>query len=688
MVNSPPLAQLPFELPPFESIRPEHAEGAIDAVLTTNRRALETLRCALNDPAQVITWDTLVAPLDEMGERLRRVWGPISHLFSVTNTVEWRQAHNACLPKITSFNLEISQDYTLYKAYQALASGSHFPKLSAARQKVIRDALRDFRLAGISLPEGEKKKYRAGALRLAAAQTKFEENVIDAVQAWEKYVPEESSLTGMKSAGKERARQKAADKGRDGYLLTLDFPSYDAVIRYADDRALRREIFEAYATRASDQGPLAGRFDNTPLIEEILGLRHEQATLLGFANYAELSLASKMAPSVVAVESFLLDMNVRVRSKAFAELDRIKTLAALDGIADFESWDLPYYSERLRTERLGFSEDQLRPYFSAPRVLRGLFELVERQFGVRVEAIDGVTTWHRDVRTFGLRDADNRWIGFFYLDPYSRQDKRGGAWMDECVGRHRDADGVHLPSAYLTCNFGRAAEGSPPLWTHTEVVTLFHEFGHGLQHMLTNVDEAAVSGIRGVAWDAVELPSQFMENWCFDGECLRSFARHWQTDEPLPDALLLKLTASRSFLTGLSTARQLELALFDLRVHRDYDPGAGARIGLTLDAVRREVSVMPPPPFSRMPQSFGHVFAGGYAAGYYSYKWAEVLASDAFSAFEEAGFAPDTGRSFRDTILALGGSEEAMDVFVRFRGRPPTIDALLRQIGLELGIKA
>ena len=670
-------------LPAFATIRPEHAEPAVDAILAENRVALEIVRSTVFEAAGEATWDNLVAPLEEVGERLARVWGPISHLFSVTNTGGWRSAYAACLPKVTSYNVDLAQDFVLFKAYERLRANHSFDSLPASRQKVISDALRDFRLSGIALPDHDKARFKTTALRISELQAKFEENVIDSVQAWSKHVVEQRALAGMKATGKQGAEQRARDKGLPGYLLTLDFPSYDAVVRYAEDRDLRREIFEAYATRASDQGPLAGRFDNTPLIEEIMRLRHEQASLLGFSNYAELSLAPKMAPSVDAVERFLLELSGRVRPKAIAELEEVKEFAARDGVVDFEPWDLAYYSDKVRVHRLGFSDDDLRPYFSAPRVLQGLFALVERQFGVRIEAVDDVETWHPDVATYAVRDTDGHRIGLLYLDPYSRQDKRGGAWMDECVGRRRTPLGVQAPAAYLTCNFGSPVEGLPTLWTHAEVVTIFHEFGHALQHLLTRVDEAAVSGIRGVPWDAVELPSQFMEHWCFEPECLRTFARHWETNAPIPESLLRGLRESRAFQSGLATVRQIELALFDLRVHRDYQVNVGARVQATFDAVRREVSVLQPPPFSRTAQSFGHVFAGGYAAGYYSYKWAEVLASDAFSAFEEGQYSPDIGRRFRDTVLALGGSRDAMDVFVDFRGRKPTMDALLRHIGLE-----
>jgi oligopeptidase A len=670
-------------LPPFATIRPEFADPAVDAVLRENRAAVGAIDAMVADPSWEPTWETLILPLEDVGDRLARVWGPIAHLFSVMNSDGWRAAYAACLPKVTSFNMDLAQDVALFRAYERLASGVGFDSFPASRRKVIGDALRDFRLSGIALPERERARFKAAALEISALQTKFEENVIDSVQAWSKAVAEERALTGMKATGKQAAQQKAKEKGQPGYLLTLDFPSYDAVVRYADDRNLRRELFEAYATRASDQGPLAGRFDNTPLIEQIMALRHEQARLLGFSNFAEFSLASKMAPSVEAIETFLLELSARVRAKAVSELSEVMALAANEGVSDFEPWDLAYYSDKVRAHRLGFSEDDLRPYFSASGVLRGIFGLVERQFGVRIESASDIETWHPDVGTYAVRDSDGLLIGLCYLDLYSRQDKRGGAWMDECVGRRLTRRGAQVPSAYLTCNFGSPVDGSPALWTHAEVVTIFHEFGHALQHLLTRVDEAAASGIRGVPWDAVELPSQLMEHWCFEPECLRTFARHWETGAPIPDSLLQGLRVSRAFHSGLATVRQIELALFDLRVHRDYQPSEGARVQATLDAVRKEVSVIYPPAFARMPQSFGHVFAGGYAAGYYSYKWAEVLASDAFAAFEEARFAPQVGRKFRDTVLAFGGSRDAMDVFVDFRGRKPTIDALLRHAGID-----
>jgi oligopeptidase A len=671
-------------LPPFDQIRPEFAEVALDEVLAANRAALERLLAAQDASGAEPRWETLIEPLEDLGDRLQRVWGPISHLFSVTSSAEWRKAYNACLPKITAYSIELSQSEPLYRAYKALADAPAFAGYSTARRKVVTDALRDFRLSGIGLPPEQKARYKELSLKLSELQTKFEENLMDAIQAWSLLVTDETRLAGMTESARQAARDKAQAKQQSGWLLTLDFPSYDAVITYADDREQRREIYTAYATRASDQGPQAGQFDNGPLMEQILAARFELAQLLGYANYAELSLATKMAESPDEVDAFLTDLARRARPRAQAELDTLKAYARKrDGLEDFQPWDAPYYAEKLKAETLGLAEEALRPYFPLPGVLDGMFGLVQRLYGVRVERAENISTWHADVSTWRLTDAAGERVGLFYLDPYARDEKRSGAWMDECLGRRRGPAGLQQPSAYLVCNFTPPRPGQPALLTHDEALTLFHEFGHGLHHLLTRVDEASVSGIRGVAWDAVELPSQFMENWAYDPATLRGFARHWQTGEPLPDAEIEKLRASRHFQTGLATVRQLEFSLFDLRLHRDYDPARGADVLGAIDAIRNEVAVSKPPAFNRMPWSFSHIFAGGYAAGYYSYKWAEVLSADAFAAFEESGFAAETGIRFRDTVLAQGGSRDAMDIFVEFRGRKPTVDALLRHSGLN-----
>jgi oligopeptidase A len=674
-------------LPAFDRIRPEDAEPAVDAVLSANRAALQALFARAEGSGDEPTWESLVEPLDDLSERLGRVWGPISHLFAVTSTAAWRAAYNACLPKVTQYQLEISQDVRLLAAYERLQSGSLHRALAQPRQQVLRHALRDFKLSGTTLTGMPRSRFGEIVLRLSELQSKFQENVLDSVQAWSKLVGDEAALEGMTVQGKAAARTKAQAKGKDGFRLTLDFPSYDAVMRCANDRALRRELYEAYATRASDRGPLAGQFDNGPLMEEILALRHEQARLLGFRDYAEVSLQTKMANSADEVERFLLDLSRKTRPFAESELRELREFATdHDGMSSLEPWDLPYYSEKLKEERLGYSQDELRPYFPAPEVVRGMFALVERLYGIRIEEVHGIATWHPDVTTYRLLDASGGHFGTFYLDPYARDDKRGGAWMDECLGRRRTPHVAQEPAAYLTCNFAPALAGQPALLTHEEVVTLFHEFGHGLHHLLTRVDEPGVSGIRGVQWDAVELPSQFMENWCYEETALRPFARHFQTGEPLPAALLQKLKAARRFQAGLAMARQIEFALFDLRLHGTRFQSAGEHAGEqilhVLGQVRKEVSVLSLPEWNRMPSSFSHIFGGGYAAGYYSYKWAEVLSADAFQAFEETNFSPETGRRFRESVLARGGSRDAMDLFVSFRGRRPNAEALLRQAGL------
>ncbi len=671
----------PNTLPAFDAIKPEHAEPAIDGVLADNRAALATLLASLSAGGKAPSWESLIEPQEDWSDRLSRAWGPVQHLFGVTSTADWRKAFNAVQPKITEYGLELSQNEALYQAYEQLAASPAAASFSPTRRKVLKDAIRDFKLSGIALPADQKARYKVIALRLSELQTKFEENLMDAVQAWSKPVIDEALLAGMTEEGKAQAAGKAKAKSQDGWLLTLDFPSYDAVISYADNRELRFELYEAYATRASELGPQAGQFDNTPLMQEIIALRDEEARLLGFGNFAELSLATKMAESPDAVEAFLLDLARKARPFALAELEELRAFAkARDGLTDLQPWDVAYYSEKLKEQKLGYSEEELRPYFPAPQVIAGMFEVVERMYGVRIVAAPGIATWHKDVTTWRLSETDGTEIGLFYLDPFAREDKRGGAWMDECLVRRRTATGLQRPAAYLTCNFTPPLGDQPALLTHDEVVTLFHEFGHGLHHLLTRVDEASVSGIRGVAWDAVELPSQFMENWCYDRATLNGFARHYQTGETIPDALLAKLQAGRGYQAGLMTLRQVEFALFDLRLHRDTADGKA--ILDRLHEARALVSVFPPPAWNRMPNSFGHVFAGGYAAGYYSYKWAEVLSADAFAAFEESDFSPATGRRFRDTVLANGGSQEAMDLFIAFRGRKPEVEALLRHSGL------
>ncbi|MEX0732084.1 MAG: oligopeptidase A [Aquisalimonadaceae bacterium] len=668
-------------LPPFSAIKPEHVEPAIDQLLADSRQTLERLLNDNDNPG----WETLVEPLEEMDDRLSKAWSPVSHLNAVMNNDDLRSAYNACLPKLSAYTTEMGQNPRLFKAYVGIREHADFAKLSPARQRTVTNALRDFRLSGVDLPEDRKARFGEIASRLSALAAKFEENVLDSTNAWKKHLKSADALAGLPESGLAVARQAAEGEGLDGYLLTLDFPSYFAVMAHADDRALREEVYTAFATRASDQYPIGSNWDNREIMEEILALRHEQALLLGFNNYAELSLVTKMAKSTAEVTGFLEDLAARSRPVAQKELEELRAYARDSlGLDDLQPWDLTWAGEKLRQDRYQLSQEDLRPYFPTNRVIDGLFQVVQRLYNVTIsERTEDVDTWHPDVQFFEIRDADGSVRGQFYTDLYARTKKRGGAWMDVCRVRRKRADGLQIPVAYLTCNFTPSVGGQPALLTHDEVETLFHEFGHGLHHMLTRIDCAAVSGISGVPWDAVELPSQFMENWCWEREALDLFAAHYQTGEPIPETLYQRMRAARNFQSAMQMVRQLEFSLFDFRLHAEYDPNRGAHVHEILDDVRDRVSVMKPPSWHRFPNSFGHIFAGGYAAGYYSYKWAEVLSADAFSRFEEDGiFSQEAGQAFLTNILEKGGSEELMKLYVAFRGREPTIDALLRHSGL------
>ncbi|QKT03683.1 oligopeptidase A [Ectothiorhodospiraceae bacterium 2226] len=668
-------------LPAFSQIRPEHVEPAIDQILADNRAARE----ALLAQAGPYTWDNLVAPLEALEDRLERAWSPVGHLNAVVNSEALRAAYNACLPKLSAYATELGHDSRLFAAYQSIREGREYQRLDAAQRKVIDNALRDFRLAGVDLPAQIKANYKAVQEELTALCSRFADNVLDATQAWTRHITDEAGLAGLPPSTRALARQAAERNGLEGWLLNLEPPTYIAVMTYADDRALREAMYEAYVTRASDQGPVPGRYDNTEVIDRILALRHQSAELLGFPNYAELSLATKMAGDPEHVLSFLNGLAERAVPRAREEFAALCAYAREHhGLAELGPWDVAYYSEKLRKQRHDLSQEELKPYFPAPRVVQGLFAVVERLYGLRVQALDGVDSWHEDVRFYEIRDAEDTVRGRFYLDLYARPHKRGGAWMDECVRRRRSAEGLQVPVAYLTCNFTPPVDDTPALLTHNEVVTLFHEFGHGLHHMLTRVDYAPVSGINGVPWDAVELPSQFMENWCWEYEALALISGHVESGEPLPRELFDKLRAARNFQSAMKTVRQLEFALFDFRLHHEYHPAwQGRYVQPLLDDVRDKLAVVPVPPYNRFQHSFSHIFAGGYAAGYYSYKWAEVLSADAYSQFEEHGiFDQATGRRFLETVLEQGGSREPMELFVAFRGREPRIDALLRHNGL------
>jgi len=667
-------------LPPFSAIRPEHVEPAIDTLLTENRRTVE----ALLAQAQAPSWDSLVEPLEAMDDQLNRAWSPVSHMNSVVNSAALRAAYNACLPRLSEYATEMGQNAGLFQAFSQIASGEDYAHLDTAQKKSIDNALRDFRLSGVELDEAARARYKAIMQELSTLAAKYSDHVLDATNAWRKQITDRRLLDGLPETALSLARQNAQRQDLDGWLFNLEFPSYQPLMTYADNRELRREVYSAYVTRASDQGPQAGQWDNREVMETILDLRHEAAQLLGFGNHAERSLATKMASSTDQVMDFLNDLAARSRPAAATELEEVRAFAQLQGgLAELQAWDIPYFSEKLRQQKYAISQEELKPYFPEPRVVQGLFTIVERLYGLRIAAVEGVDTWHEDVRFYRIHDAAGKLRGEFYLDLYARPHKRGGAWMDECVCRRRTASGLQTPVAYLTCNFSPPIGADPALFTHDEVITLFHEFGHGLHHMLTQVDYASVSGINGVAWDAVELPSQFMENWCWEREALDLIGAHYQSGEKIPEGLYQRMQQAKNFQSAMQMMRQLELALFDFRLHLEYDPARGPRIRETLDAVRKQVAVVQPPAFNRFENSFTHIFGGGYAAGYYSYKWAEVLSADAFSAFEETGiFNRDTGGKFLNSILEQGGAREPMELFVEFRGREPTIDALLRHSGL------
>jgi oligopeptidase A len=673
-----PLLQA-FDLPAYSAIRPEHVEPAVDALLADNRKAIAEL---LKQQSGTPSWKGLVLLLDELNARLGQAWSPVSHLNAVCNNAELRAAYEACLPKLSEYATELGQNRALFQAYEALASSPEAEGFEVAQKTILEHALRDFRLSGIDLPEAEQQRYGAVQMKLSELASKFSNQLLDATQAWTKQVTDEAALAGLTASAKAQMKQAAEAKGLDGWLISLEFPSYFAVMTYADDRALREEVYAAYCTRASDQGPNAGQYDNGPLMLEILALRQELAKLLGFANYAELSLASKMAETTDQVLHFLRDLGVRGKPFAEQDLRELQAFAAEQGCADLQSWDVGYYSEKLREQRYSISQEILRAYFPVDKVLSGLFAIVEQLYGIQIEELSGFDSWHPDVRLFEIKE-NGAHVGRFFFDLYARANKRGGAWMDGARDKRRDADGKLIsPVANLVCNFTPAVGDKPALLTHDEVTTLFHEFGHGLHHLLTRVEHAGASGINGVAWDAVELPSQFMENWCWEPEGLALISGHHETGEPLPQDLLDKMLAAKNFQSGLMMVRQIEFSLFDFELHATH--GDGRSVLEVLEGIRNEVSVLRPPAYNRFPNSFAHIFSGGYAAGYYSYKWAEVLSADAFSRFEEEGvFNRDTGRAFREAILARGGSQEPMQLFVDFRGREPSIDPLLRHLGLS-----
>ena len=670
-------------LPRFAEIKPEHVAPAIDQLLAENRALIERL---LEDDVPP-KWDSFVLPMEDANERLSRAWGPVGHLNAVMNSPELREAYNATLPKITQYYAELGQNLALFEKFKALRNGAEFERLSAARKKIIENELRDFRLGGAELPDDRKARYLEIQERLAELSSRFSDNLLDATNDYKLVIEDEGELSGLPEDVLQAAQEDAVAAGKTGWLFTLKAPSYMPVMQFADNRALREEMYRAYGTRASEFGK--PEWDNTPLMDEIVQLRGEEASLLGFANFGELSLATKMAESPQQVAVFMRELAQRARPFAEKDLAELREFARAElGLAELQSWDIGYASEKLREKRYAFSEQEVKQYFPEDAVLPGMFRLVETLYGLQIKPFSA-PVWHGDVRFFDIRDAQGQLVGQFYLDMYARSSKRGGAWMDDVIARRRlapeteSSGGIQTPVAYLNCNFSAPVGGKPALFTHDEVITLFHEFGHGLHHLLTEVEDLAVSGINGVEWDAVELPSQFMENFCWEWSVLHGMTRHSETNEKLPRALFDKMLAARNFQSGLQTLRQIEFALFDMLMHSSFEAGGAKSILQLLDEVRAEVAVLIPPAFHRFPHSFSHIFSGGYAAGYYSYKWAEVLSADAYSLFEEGGVLnPDVGARFRAEILAVGGSRGAMDSFSAFRGREPSIDALLRHNGL------
>ena len=672
-----------------QDLLPKFSQINIDEIKQNVEKAIEhckqTIANALANNTHY-TWQNLVMPIDEADDELGRLWSPVSHMNSVKSSDELRAAYESCLPLLSEYSTFVGQHKGLYQAYEAIAQSDEFNTLSQPQQKVVTDALRDFKLSGIALDETAQQRYGEIVTRLSELSSNFSNNVLDATHAFTVNITDESELAGLPQSAKDAAQELAQSKEQSGWLFTLDFPSYFPVMTYADNESLRETMYRAYVTRASEQGPNGGEFDNSDIMAETLALRHELAQLLDFDSYAEKSLATKMANTTDEVLSFL--RNLAAKSKAQGKADYQEVLAfAHDkfGKSTLNAWDVGYYSEKLKQDRYSISDEQLRPYFPEQKAVSGMFSVVNKLFNITIKQREGVDTWHPDVKFYDIFDQSNALRGSFYLDLYAREKKRGGAWMDDCVCRRTREDGdLQLPVAYLTCNFNRPIGDKPALFTHDEVVTLFHEFGHGIHHMLTKISASGVSGINGVPWDAVELPSQFLENWCWEPEALAFISGHYETGEPLPQDLLDKMLAAKNFQSAMHMLRQLEFSLFDFIMHAEYSPETGDQIQQVLDTVRDEVAVVDIPDFNRFQHGFGHIFSGGYAAGYYSYKWAEVLSADAFGKFEEDGiFNPETGQSFLTHILEKGGSQEPAQLFAAFRGRAPEIDALLRHSGIN-----
>lgn len=669
------------QLPQFGSITPEKITSQLQQLLDSNRQKIKEL---LDKPGP-FTWQNLLQPLEDIEDHLHRFWSPVSHLNAVANTPALREAYNAGLPLLTDYQTEMGHNRALYEAINQIAASAEYAHFDVAQKMVIKHLLRDFKLAGVSLPAEQKQRFAELSKELSQLGTRFEENVLDATEGWTKHVTDADELKGLPEIAVQAAAAAAAQKNLPGWLFTLEAPSYLAVMLHADSRNLREEMYTAFVTRASDQGPQANRWDNSHVMQEMLTKRLQRAQLLGFKNYAEQSLATKMVVTPQQVLDFLHHLLTASKAKAQQEFKELQEFAATQtGPRDLKPWDLGYYSEKLREQRYSISQEELRTYFPMQKALTGLFTIVNRLFGMSFKPVENMDVWHPDVRCYAMFDHKNQLRSYFYIDLYARPNKRGGAWMDEYCGRRRLSDGqLQVPIAFLTCNFQAPVGKIPSLLTHDEVQTLFHEFGHCLQHMLTQVDYAAVAGISGVPWDAVELASQFLENWTWEKESIQYISEHYLTQQPLPDELFQKMWKAKNFQQAIQMLRQIEFALFDFSLHLQFDPQQSNQIQAILNEVRKQTALLPLPTFNRFQNSFTHIFGGGYAAGYYSYKWAEVMASDAFDLFLEKGiFDFETSQKFLNTFLESGGAVEPLDLFIEFRGRPPQVDALLRQSGI------
>lgn len=663
-------------LPKFNEVKAEHVSPAVDYLLNEARATVSALATSEN----AVSWDSFAEKLEDMEEKLSRAWSQVGHMNAVVNSPELREAYNDNLSKLTDFYADLGQDEQLYAKFRALRASSEFNSLTPAQKKIIENELRDFRLGGAELPAEQKARFKVIQEELSKLSSKFEENVLDTTNEYALYVEDEGTLQGIPEDVLQAALDAAKSDGKCGWKFTLHFPSYLPVLQYAQNRPLRETLYRAYATRASEFGK--PEWDNTPIIAQILKLRLEAAQLLGFKNYAELSIATKMAESAQHVEDFLQDLAERAKPYALKDKTELDEYATKLGITDMQAWDVAYVSEKLREEKYAFSDLEVKQYFPESKVLVGLFKVVETIFGIHVSQTQA-SVWHETASFYDIKDHTGKLIGQFYLDLYARNNKRGGAWMDEAITRRKVAGELTTPVAYLTCNFSAPVGDKPALFTHDEVLTMFHEFGHGLHHMLTEVDYYSVSGIKGVEWDAVELPSQFMENFCWEWEVLRNMTAHVETGAQLPRTLFDKMVAAKNFQAGMQTMRQIEFSLFDIRLHSEFDPHGSVTALDLIESIRDEVAVVRPPKWNRFPNNFTHVFAGGYAAGYYSYKWAEVLSADAYSMFEEDGvLSREAGQRYWQEILAQGGSRTAMASFTAFRGREPNIDALLRHNGM------